>query len=229
MAIEAHFGLLVLARTTVGYGLQRVRSNPAGPDFTLEDLRREIAVLNLVSVRGTAGVPRGTSVLLSGNAHTGGTCFGDSGRPLFLNDTNIVAAVTSFGINGNCAGVGGGYRVDTQDDLDRVATFLGTNDAVSQFRQTIKGVMRSHHPSFGSLFAIQHGATVLLLDLAPTTGRKSNGRPDPSRRSRPDPATIAHLHSHGRRGRIGLQTIEPSSSFWNRPFMGSGSAVTIES
>lgn len=110
--------------TAVGYGLQRVRSNPAGPDFTLQDLRREIAVLNLISVRGTAGIPRGTSVILSGNAHTGGTCFGDSGGPLFLNDTNIVVAVTSFGINGNCAGIGGGYRVDMPDDLEWVASFL---------------------------------------------------------------------------------------------------------
>lgn len=111
--------------TAVGYGLQRVRSNPAGPDFTLDDLRREIAVLNLVSVRGTAGVPRGTSVLLSGNVNTGGTCFGDSGGPLFLNDTNTIVAVTSFGINGNCAGVGGGYRVDMPDDLNWVRSFLG--------------------------------------------------------------------------------------------------------
>ena len=110
--------------TAVGYGLQQVRSNPAGPNFTLDDLRREIAVLNLVSVRGTAGVPRGTSVLLSGNAHTGGTCFGDSGGPLFLNSTTTVVAVTSFGINGNCAGVGGGYRLDMPDDLNWVASFL---------------------------------------------------------------------------------------------------------
>lgn len=110
--------------TAVGYGLQRVRSNPAGPDFTLQDLRREIAVLNLVSVRGTAGIPRGTSVLLSGNAHTGGTCFGDSGGPLFLNSTNVVVAVTSFGINGNCAGVGGGYRIDMPDDLNWLQSVL---------------------------------------------------------------------------------------------------------
>lgn len=110
--------------TAVGYGLQRVRSNPSGPDFTLADLRRDVAVLNLVGVNGVFGLPGGVSVKVSGNARTGGTCFGDSGGPLFLNDSNIVVAVTSFGINGNCAGVGGGYRLDMPDDLDWLASVL---------------------------------------------------------------------------------------------------------
>ncbi len=55
--------------------------------------------------------------MLSNNASTGGTCFGDSGGPNFLTHSNIVAGVTSFGINGNCAGTGGVYRVDRADDL----------------------------------------------------------------------------------------------------------------
>lgn len=52
------------------------------------------------------------SILLSNNHATGGTCFGDSGGPNFLRDSRVVVGVTSFGINGNCAGTGGVYRVD---------------------------------------------------------------------------------------------------------------------
>lgn len=55
------------------------------------------ATLNLVDLNGTAGIPRGTSIMLSGNANTGGTCFGDSGGPIFSDNTNIIVAVTSFG------------------------------------------------------------------------------------------------------------------------------------
>jgi len=63
-------------------------------------------------------------ILLSNNHSTGGTCFGDSGGPNFLGDTNIVAGVTSFGLNGNCAGTGGVFRMDRQNVLDFVNSFL---------------------------------------------------------------------------------------------------------
>jgi secreted trypsin-like serine protease len=63
-------------------------------------------------------------MLLSNNAHTGGTCFGDSGGPNFFYGTNIVAGVTSFGINGNCAGTGGVFRMDRSWALDWVGSFL---------------------------------------------------------------------------------------------------------
>ncbi len=105
--------------TAVGYGLQRIN-----PVFVEGYRARLQATLQIVDVKGTAGIPAGTSVMVSGDAHHGGTCFGDSGGPQFLNDTNIVVAVTSFGLNGNCAGVGGGYRVDTADDLAWLSNFL---------------------------------------------------------------------------------------------------------
>ena len=65
------------------------------------------------------------SILLSNNHSTGGTCFGDSGGPNFIDKTNVVGGVTSFGINGNCAGTGGVYRVDRADDLNWLYSSFG--------------------------------------------------------------------------------------------------------
>jgi hypothetical protein len=113
------------ALTAVGYGLQEINPNR----YTGERLRL-LAPLDLIDTKGVFGVPRGTSIKVSGSgvggdhSASGGTCFGDSGGPQFLAETNIVAAVTSFGLNGNCAGVGGGYRVDQADDLDWIALFF---------------------------------------------------------------------------------------------------------
>ncbi len=106
--------------TAVGYGLQRIN-----PVFLQGDRIRLRADLNIVDIHGTAGIPAGTSMMVSGDAKKGGTCFGDSGGPQFQRGTNTVLAVTSFGLNGNCAGVGGGYRIDQPDDLEWLATFLG--------------------------------------------------------------------------------------------------------
>jgi secreted trypsin-like serine protease len=64
------------------------------------------------------------SMLLSNNHATGGTCFGDSGGPNFLGESNVVAGVTSFGLNGNCVGTGGVFRTDRQDVIEFVNSYL---------------------------------------------------------------------------------------------------------
>ena len=62
--------------------------------------------------------------MLSNNTATGGTCFGDSGGPTFDNtNSNLVVAVTSFGISPNCTGTGGAYRLDQPDDQVFLATY----------------------------------------------------------------------------------------------------------
>ena len=104
----------------VGYGL-----TASGP-FTDEggDIRLKGDV-KLNTLRGSA--PPDTYALFSNNPGqhaTGGTCFGDSGGPIFDDtDSNLVVAVTSFGFSSTCSGVGGGYRIDQPDDLAFLATF----------------------------------------------------------------------------------------------------------
>lgn len=108
--------------TAVGYGMQK--SFPTAASWKDQsDYNRWVAYpkLNQINVPGFTGA---FSLLLSNNAHTGGTCFGDSGGPNFLGSTNIVAGVTSFAINGNCAGTGGVFRMDWAGALDFVNGFL---------------------------------------------------------------------------------------------------------
>ena len=112
--------------TAVGYGLQSVR-----PVLSQDRLRLK-ADLQIVNVNGTGGIPKGTSMFVSGDAAKGGTCFGDSGGPQFQKGTNIILAVTSFGLNGNCTGVGGGYWIDEADDLEWINSFLNGDDDADQ-------------------------------------------------------------------------------------------------
>jgi hypothetical protein len=98
--------------TAVGYGLQRIN-----PVFVESERIRMVAHPRLIQIN-VPGFVGDFSLLLSNNHSTGGTCFGDSGGPNFLGDSNVVAGVTSFGINGNCAGTGGVFRIDRQNVLD---------------------------------------------------------------------------------------------------------------
>ena len=83
-----------------------------------------LPVANQLDAQINTGFTGPQSLLLSNNANTGGTCFGDSGGPNFLGDSNVVAAVTSFGINPTCGGTGGVFRVDRPDVLAFVTGFL---------------------------------------------------------------------------------------------------------
>jgi len=106
--------------TAVGYGLQKAFPDAASwKDQALKV--RMVSYPRLIQIN--TGYTGDGSMILSNNANTGGTCFGDSGGPNFVGDSNVVAGVTSFGKNGTCAGQGGVYRVDRADDLDWLATF----------------------------------------------------------------------------------------------------------
>ncbi|MBM3818052.1 MAG: trypsin-like serine protease [Acidimicrobiia bacterium] len=85
--------------------------NVGGTPHTHHNIRVRLLARSKLNQINT-GFTGDFSMLLSNNAHTGGTCFGDSGGPNFVGDTAVIAGVTSFGINGDCAGTGGVYRID---------------------------------------------------------------------------------------------------------------------
>jgi hypothetical protein len=104
--------------TAVGYGLQQI--NPA---FVTQERVRMFAMPYRIQIDD--GIVGDFSILLSNNASSGGTCFGDSGGPNFIGSSNVIGAVTSFGLNGTCGGTGGVYRVDQPDDLDWLESDFG--------------------------------------------------------------------------------------------------------
>ena len=103
--------------TSVGYGVQRIN-----PVMLTANRVRMFAQPHLIQI--DTGFTGDFSMLLSNNASTGGTCFGDSGGPNFLGTSNVIGGVTSFGLNGTCGGTGGVFRLDKRDVLDFVKSFL---------------------------------------------------------------------------------------------------------
>jgi len=121
-ALKTKRGQQDVTFTAVGYGLQA--SFPDAAAWQESALKiRMVAYPKLLQIN-VPGYGGDFSLLLSNNHATGGTCFGDSGGPNFVGDSNVVGGVTSFGKNGNCAGTGGVYRIDRADDLEWLATFL---------------------------------------------------------------------------------------------------------
>ena len=103
--------------TAVGYGLQRIN-----PVFVEAEKIRMSAEPHLIQIN--TGFTGDFSLMLSNNASTGGTCFGDSGGPNYVGSSNVIGGVTSFGLNGTCGGTGGVFRLDRENVLAFVAPFL---------------------------------------------------------------------------------------------------------
>jgi hypothetical protein len=103
-----------------GYGIQEVEPNPLALD---ERWKSTAAIVNLTSAL-TDGWNVHTSNNPSEPGGVGGTCFGDSGGGVYLNNTNQVVAVVSFGFNGICKGADYQARTDIPDSQDFIVPFL---------------------------------------------------------------------------------------------------------
>jgi hypothetical protein len=104
-----------LSFTMSGYGL--TQTNPAK---TISFRERLMATSQLVNL--TSALTYGFNLQTTANPGRGkgGTCFGDSGGPVFYGDTssNLIVGVTSFGLNGNCRGVDFAYRTDRAEVIN---------------------------------------------------------------------------------------------------------------
>lgn len=105
--------------TVVGYGISGLLRPFADDNFT-----RKQATTMLIDARSTRNNGAGHSAKFSNNPGIGGgTCNGDSGGPILLGSTNIIAAITSFGFT-PCIGVDFNFRLDTDIAQDFLAPFL---------------------------------------------------------------------------------------------------------
>ena len=106
---------------TVGYGIQQIT-----PVFMAVDARYKSTskIINLKS-NLTDGINVHTSNNPSAQHGTGGSCFGDSGGPMLLNNTDEVVGIVSFGFSLTCHGSDWAYRADIADTQDFVNGFLG--------------------------------------------------------------------------------------------------------
>ena len=103
--------------TVVGYG-QQGEIRP----FYSNEWTRYTGTVKLMELNSTR--TGGQSATFTNNpGGGGGTCFGDSGGPVFYQDTNVIVAVVSFGFT-PCIGVDYQFRTDLETTHDFVEDFL---------------------------------------------------------------------------------------------------------
>ena len=103
--------------TSVGYGAHQVTNGPGGHRYLYDDVR--------MVATGTLNGTNKTLLRISMNPSTGngGTCYGDSGGPNFLGNTDIVAAITITG-DAICRSTNVDYRTDTASARAFLSQFL---------------------------------------------------------------------------------------------------------
>ena len=127
-ALATRRGRQATGFTVSGYGLSY--TNPAK---TLSFRERLMATSQLVNLR--SALTGGFNLQTTNNPGTGGgTCFGDSGGPVFYGGTssNLIVGVTSFGLSSKvCAGVDFAYRTDQQELLDFILANVPDGESVT--------------------------------------------------------------------------------------------------
>jgi hypothetical protein len=104
--------------TVSGYGLS-LSTNVNSPLGNISFRERLMAQSTLVNLN--SGLNGGFNLQTQGNGEgRGGTCSGDSGGPVFLgaSSSNLIVAVTSFGLNNLCRGTDFAYRIDREEVLN---------------------------------------------------------------------------------------------------------------
>jgi V8-like Glu-specific endopeptidase len=105
--------------TSVGYGAYEVTNSPGGHQYLYNDVRM-VATGTLNSVN-----PAWLRVSMNPSTGDGGTCYGDSGGPNFLGDSNVVAATTITG-DAVCRATNVDYRLDTPSARDFLDDYVVT-------------------------------------------------------------------------------------------------------
>ncbi len=109
---------------TVGYGIQAIQPHPMDVASRYKSTSRIVEVNGHASKGGNLHTLNNPSPI----GGTGGSCFGDSGGPLFVNGTNQVVAVVSYGDSNTCHGADYSWRVDNQEAYDFVGLYLNLTD-----------------------------------------------------------------------------------------------------
>jgi hypothetical protein len=103
--------------TVVGYGMQGFI-----PAFSSDIWERYVGHTRLVELKSTWDGGHSAKFTNNPGSTSGGTCFGDSGGPIFYQDTNMIVAVVSWGQT-PCIGVDYNFRTDLQTTQDFVKMF----------------------------------------------------------------------------------------------------------